>query len=131
MSRLGALIRDAADRLGGLDIQAVEQAAVAAAAIRLRDDIRDSLSHAPGSDHTTPWRQTGTLHDSIARSIDGLTAVIGSTDPVAIDQELGTRTIPPRPFLAPAAARLGPSLARDIADATARALRHAATGDLR
>jgi HK97 gp10 family phage protein len=49
-----------------------------------------------------PLLRTGHLRDSIKVQAEGLHAIIGSDDPVAIYMEHGTSTIPPRPFLGPA-----------------------------
>ena len=53
----------------------------------------------------TPLYETGALRDSIGYEVqcDQLTASVGSNDPVAVFQELGTVTIPPRSFLMGAA----------------------------
>jgi HK97 gp10 family phage protein len=50
-----------------------------------------------------PLLRTGDLKDSITHEIDGLEAVIGSQSDIAEYQEFGTNTIPPRPFIGPAA----------------------------
>jgi hypothetical protein len=111
-----------ASALAGLDLDAVARAELARRADALAQEIRGTLSHPPGSTHETPWLRTGTLRDSIAASVDQDDAVIGSTDPVAVFQEYGTAAIPPRPFLAPAAAVAGESIAHAIAAAVAKAL---------
>jgi phage gpG-like protein len=55
----------------------------------------------------TPLLETGALRDSIEYTVDrdNLTAWVGSDDPIAPYQELGTVTIPARSFLAGAAMR--------------------------
>lgn len=54
---------------------------------------------------TDPLLRTGKLRDSIERTAEetaaGAEGVLGSSDPVAEYQEMGTPKIPPRPFLAP------------------------------
>lgn len=50
-----------------------------------------------------PLLRDGTLRDSIEVEIAPLEAVIGSKEDIAAYQEFGTATIPPRPFLGPAA----------------------------
>ena len=111
--------------LAELDTDSVARAALSSGASMIADVVRESLNHSPGSDHATPWRQTGTLHDSIGVTAMDDRAVVGSSDPVAVDQELGTRTDPPRPFLAPAAAEAAPALAETVGSAVADALREA------
>ena len=46
-----------------------------------------------------------------AAEADGLQAVVGSSDPAAVPQELGTAHMPARPFLAPVAAGMGEEVA--------------------
>ena len=107
--------RQLARRLARLDLDATGQAALAQAAARLRAAVRQELSQPPGGSHDVPWLRDGTLRDSIGVSLQGEAATIGSTDPVALDQEYGTRYDPPRPFLAPAAAANGEAIAASVA----------------
>ncbi|MGZ5053483.1 MAG: hypothetical protein ACXWAT_00910 [Methylobacter sp.] len=58
-----------------------------------------------GFTENDPLLRTGGLRDSIDHAVGGLEAVIGSNEDVMIYQELGTKTIPPRPVLGPAALR--------------------------
>jgi len=96
-------IADLARRLARLDLAAVRQAALADAAETIAVAVREALSHSPGADHDTPWRRTGELADSIGVSAEADQALVGSTSEVALYQELGTATAPPRPFFAPIA----------------------------
>ena len=57
-----------------------------------------------------PLLRTGQLRDSIQWTSHGNEGFIGSNDPVAVFQELGTSRIPPRPFLSGAAAAMGPKI---------------------
>lgn len=50
-----------------------------------------------------PLLREGTLRDSITNEVKALEAVIGSPSDIALYQEMGTKNIPPRPFLGPAA----------------------------
>ena len=50
-----------------------------------------------------PLLRDGTLRDSIEIKSSGGEAVVGSASDIALYQEQGTKTIPPRPFLGPAA----------------------------
>ncbi len=54
---------------------------------------------------------------------DGQQAVVGSSDPAAVPQELGTAHMPARPFLAPVAAEMGEEGARAVGPAVVAALR--------
>ncbi|MGH7040772.1 MAG: hypothetical protein ACREFY_01410 [Acetobacteraceae bacterium] len=110
-------------RLARLDLAATEAAALDHAAIMLQDAVCRRLSLTPGESHDAPWLRKGMLRDSVGHVLDGTEAVVGSTDPVAPDQECGTRTNPPRPFLAPAAAAEADTLVADIATAMLGRLR--------
>ncbi|HYZ64153.1 MAG TPA: hypothetical protein VE650_17020, partial [Acetobacteraceae bacterium] len=54
--------------------------------------------------------------------VDGLQAVVGSSDPAAVYQEMGTSRMEARPFLAPVAAATGEQAARAIGAKVAEAL---------
>lgn len=72
-----------------------------------------------GFDPNDPLLRTGELRDSIQHYVDeeSRTAYVGSNNPIAKWQELGTSTIPPRSFLAAAAAVKG----KEIAELTGKA----------
>lgn len=50
-----------------------------------------------------PLLRKGDLRDSIRHEVDGKEAIVGSKSDIAEYQEFGTKTIPPRPFIGPAA----------------------------
>jgi HK97 gp10 family phage protein len=50
-----------------------------------------------------PLLRKGDLRDSIEHEVEGREAVVGSKSDIAGYQEFGTETIPPRPFIGPAA----------------------------
>lgn len=52
--------------------------------------------------HKTGGGAGGELRNSVLAKIDGLSAVVGTNNKVGTYQEMGTRHIPPRPFLRPA-----------------------------
>lgn len=56
-----------------------------------------------------PLLRTGMMRDSIEYVVEpdvtGVEITLGSNDPVALYQEMGTATIPPRPFLSTAVIR--------------------------
>ena len=112
--------RDLAEHLAGLPVAETIATALEAAAAGLADGVREALSTPPNGPHDAPWAETGALRDSITHSADATSAAIGSNDPAAAPQELGTATIPPRPFLAPAAAAQAADIARHVGDAVAR-----------
>jgi negative regulator of sigma E activity len=115
-------LREAEARLAGLDIAQAVTDALDAAAKGLEAKVTEVLSHPPGTDHSVPWLRTGALRASISHVTDGNVAVVGSTSDVAVDQELGTRTIPPRPFLASTAANSAEATVASIATALAHHL---------
>lgn len=57
---------------------------------------------AKGYTPNDPLLREGVLRDSIEAETHGNEAVVGSTDEVALYQEVGTEHIPPRAFLGPA-----------------------------
>ena len=122
-------LAELSDRLARLNMSETQHDALEQAASQLEDAVRDSLSHPPGSAHATPWLRTGTLRTSIQHNADENSAAIGSSDAVAVDQEQGTKIVPPRPFLAPAAAACAEQIAQDIANAIVTSIRQAVQGD--
>ncbi len=110
-------LAEAVRRLQRVDLGPARQQALADAATRLEAAVRQTLSHFPGEDHGAPWLRTGGLRDSITHKVEDGAAVVGSTKPVAVFQELGTSAIPPRPFLSSTAASASVDLVSDIAHA--------------
>jgi phage gpG-like protein len=72
---------------------------------------KESLGYTGQVSPTDPLLRTGEMRDSIKVEVEGLEMAVGSTDPVALWQEIGTDgrdgkgAIPPRPFLALAGLR--------------------------
>jgi len=114
-------LRERLERLHPDEVMAqalAEQAALMAAR------VRDGLSEPPGvTGHDEPWLQSGALRDSVGAQADGLQALVGSNDPAAVPQEMGTGRMPARPFLAPVAASMGEDVARAVGARMAAALR--------
>lgn len=111
-------LADLAARLGqGIGEEVLRRAAERGAGV-LADGVRVRLSEGPGGAHDTPWVESGRLRDSIGVAAegdaDGARAVVGSSDPAAVPQELGTVHAVARPFLAPAAAEMGEEAARAV-----------------
>lgn len=115
-----ARLRDA-DPPGTMALVLEGQAALMARA------VQDGLGDPPGGGHDRPWLETGALRASVGHQADGLQAVVGSSDPAAAPQEMGTVHLPPRPFLAPAAAAMGEDVAKAAAAAVAGRLGRAGT----
>lgn len=108
-------LAEAMRRLARIDMRQTGDAALEYAASHIEASVQQALSNLPGEDHATPWLRTGELRASITHQVIEGSAVIGSADQVAVDQELGTRTIPPRPFLAPVAAAEADDLMHEVA----------------
>jgi phage gpG-like protein len=114
-------MRERLERLRGEDVMA---RALAEQAERMAEVVKEGLSGPPGGgEHDRPWLQSGALQNSIGARSDGLNAAVGSNDPAAVPQEMGTSRMPPRPFLAPVAASMGEEVARGVAEAVAVALK--------
>ncbi len=73
---------------------------------------------------TDPLLARGDLRDSISATVDGHGVTIGSTDRIALYQELGTSRIPPRPFISATMSQHGHAAAElaPVADAAVKAL---------
>ncbi len=112
------------ERLERLRAEEVMARALAEQAARMAVRVRDGLSEPPGGGgHDEPWLRSGALRDSVGAQADGLRAVVGSRDPAAVPQELGTARMPARPFLAPVAGSMGEEVARAVGAAVAAAIR--------
>jgi len=112
------------ERLERLRVEDVMARALAEQAERLAAAVREALSEPSGTGgHDQPWLQSGALRDSVGVQADGLQAAVGSDDPAAVPQEMGTSSLPARPFLAPVAAGMGEEVARGIAEAVVAALK--------
>jgi hypothetical protein len=68
-----------------------------------------------------PLLREGTLRDSIEMRVEGQEMTVGSDEPVALYQEMGTSRIPPRPFISKSAVDNLP-FAEDTLGQTAAAL---------
>jgi len=80
----------------------------------------------PGGDGAdNPLLRTGDMRDSITQWATPSEFVVGSADPVMLYQEMGTRTIPPRPVLEPALKHMTPFVLTTLGRAITRAI----TGD--
>ena len=116
MANAIAALRDA-------EVEGTMAAVLAGQAEALAGAVREALGTPPGGDHGRPWVQTGALQGSIGYEAKGLQAAVGSSDPAAAPQELGTVRLPPRPFLSPAAAAAAPEIAATVGMAVAARLR--------
>ncbi len=112
------------ERLERLRADEVMARTLAEQADRMAARVREGLSEPPGGGgHDEPWLQSGALRDSVGAQADGLQAAVGSSDPAAVPQELGTARMPARPFLAPVAAGMGEEVARAVGAVAAAAIR--------
>lgn len=110
--------------LAQLPFEAVRREALERSAALMAETVRQALSEEPAAgEHGTPWLRSGRLRDSIGHEADDGEAVVGSSDPVAVFQEVGTERDCPRPFLSPVAERDGEVVARSIGAAIAEMFR--------
>jgi phage gpG-like protein len=110
-------------RLATLNLEALANAALAAQAETIGNQLRAALSTTPGGPHDHPWLRTGALRDSIEVQAEGPEALIGSASKVAFWHEHGTSELPPRPTFAPIAAGASEPAAHEVARAVTLALR--------
>jgi HK97 gp10 family phage protein len=75
-----------------------------------------------GYDENAPLLASGALRDSIQYRSTEKSFEVGSDSQIAVYQELGTATIPPRPFLAPALHNKIPSILETVGKAVEKAL---------
>jgi hypothetical protein len=104
-------------RMEQLELEAAARRGLLGAGAHVAESVRALLSTPPGGPHAAPWLRSGALRDSIAVGETDSGAVVASTSPVAVHQELGTWRIPPRPFLAPVAVAAVDGVAARVADA--------------
>ena len=76
----------------------------------------------------TPLMLTGELYASIEHEVHENEAFIGSKSDVAVYQEMGTSTIPPRPFLGPAAFKNKEKIEKIVGSAVVSAMLYGAEG---
>lgn len=116
-------LAEAIARLRGADPPGAMAAALEGQAALMAQAVQDGLGDAPGGGHERPWLETGALRASVGHQADGLQAAVGSSDPAAAPQEMGTMHLPPRPFLAPVGAAMGEGVAEAVGAAVAGRLR--------
>ncbi len=111
-------------RLEAVRANEVMARALAEQAGRMAAAVREGLSGSPDSgEHDRPWMESGALRESVGSTADGLEAAVGSSDPAAGPQEMGTVKMAPRPFLAPVAAGIGEEVGSEIGRQVAAAIR--------
>lgn len=72
--------------------------------------------HVPSAPHTPPNANWHELDKSIhVEAVDDFSAKVVADAPHAVPLELGTSTIIERPFMRPAARKVGPGMARKVA----------------
>lgn len=69
-----------------------------------------------------PLLREGNLRDSIVYECTAMTFLVGSESKIAIYQEFGTKTIPPRPFIGPALFETMPDIMKIFGNSIERAL---------
>lgn len=85
--------------------------------------IAEKQSHGYADEgNDNPLVRTGGLRDSVKSESSNVGFIVGSDSEVAILQELGTRYIPPRPFLGPALFETAPGVVHAVGSAIERNL---------
>lgn len=77
-----------------------------------------------------PLERTGELKDSFSHEVQGIEAVVGSTDPTMLYHEFGTDKMPPRPALGPALFKNREAISKLIGFATVTAIIEGERADL-
>lgn len=121
--RLVTGITEALRQLERLSVRESREVALENAGTQLEQAVKAALSHLPDEDHASPWLRTGELRDSVSYVSDSAALIVGSVSQVAVDQELGTRFIPPRAFFAPTAAAEADGLIETMAQTVANTLK--------
>lgn len=86
----------------------------ALAAVTVQEKAR--LGYTGRISATDPEYRTGELRISISYSIEGKALILGTTDPIAPFQEMGTSRMPPRPFISTTMFRDGRAAAELVAE---------------
>ena len=101
----------------GIGEEVLRRAAERGASV-LAEGVRARLSGGPGGTHEAPWVESEALRDSIGVAVEadgeGARAVVGSSDPAAVPQEMGTARMAARPFLGPVAGEMGEEVAQAV-----------------
>jgi len=95
------------------------------------DELADSTKQdrsSKGYPENEPLLRDGTLRDSIEHEVQGGELVVGSKLDIAEYQEFGTKTIPPRPFIGPAAFSAKKHIEETLGLAVLHALEYGAAG---
>lgn len=101
LDKIGRLVeKDAKDQIGSYQAAIGEFPAWAPLTTATQADrVRQGYSA------DDPLLRDGTLRRSIEHEVSGDSVVVGSKLDIAAFQEFGTKTIPPRPFIGPAAVK--------------------------
>ncbi len=134
-------------------LRKVQHHALKAASTLIENDAREQIGHyqgqhgeypewAPLAQSTeeekarlgypadAPLLRKGDLQKSFSHSVEGLEAVVGSTDPVMVYHEFGTSKMPPRPVLGPALFKNRGAIQKLIGFATVSAIIEGERADL-
>jgi hypothetical protein len=110
LETIGVTVENAAkDKIGDYQAEAGPFEAWAPLTEGTQDE-RERKGYAPDE----PLLRTGELRASITHRVEPPVVEIGSDDPIAEYQELGTKNIPPRSFLGGAAFEQAPKLTAEL-----------------
>ena len=85
--------------------------------------VTQEIRAAQGYTPNDPLLRSGEMAESISHVVYGEEAAVGTTSEKAVWQELGTATIPPRPFFGPVAIETEPEVQRIISASLVRFVR--------
>jgi hypothetical protein len=106
--RLKELAGDRAIRVLSRAVFAAGERIQVAAQISITEGAVSGKAHVPSAPGSPPNNDSGVLANNIETTRDAsnpLRVLVASTAPYAADQEFGNSRLPPRPYMAPAAAR--------------------------
>lgn len=106
--RLKGLVSGRAIRTLSKAVFAAGERIQVAAQISITEGAVSGKAHVPSAPGTPPNNDTGVLANNIETTLDEsnpLRVLVSSSAPYAADQEFGNSRLPPRPYMAPAAAR--------------------------
>lgn len=96
---------------------------------QLADSTEEEKSRL-GYPSDAPLERTGELKESFSHKVQGLEAIVGSTDPKMVYHEFGTDRMPPRPALGPALFKNREQISKLLGFATVTAIIEGERADL-
>jgi hypothetical protein len=115
-------LEDFSERLKRFDLEEAEAEAMARAARDVETSIHAAIVELASEESAGLPQHARVLSTTISSQLAPKRAVIGSTHPLAVDQEFGTPNYPPNPLLTAVAQQLAPNIAERIGKTFVRLL---------